>query len=54
MLYTKKYFLNKFCKKIKEEPFSWKELFIKIDNNLKEMFPKNKIIDLNSLKIEAL
>lgn len=47
MIYTQKIFLNKFCKKIREEPFVWKDLFKKI----KFQLPDNKIIDLKSLDI---
>ena len=46
MLYKQDIFLQKYCKRVKEEPFSWNELLKPIRFEL----PKNSIIDLSSLK----
>lgn len=47
MLYKQDLFLDKFCKKIKQEPFSWSNLLTPIRIDL----PNNSIIDLHSFKL---
>ena len=47
MLYKQDIFLQKYCKRVKEEPFSWKELLKPIRLEL----PKNSVLDLNSMKL---
>ena len=47
MIYTQDVFLNRYCKKVRQEPFRWSDLFKPIKFHL----PENKIIDMDSLKL---